>query len=141
MTATTGIAADIKFVVAQGLYSRLYIATVALPITGGGYGMRVIVTLVAVCIVNVVMWNAQAHNASVFCDRRTASGSMNCLGYEFAHRSLPLRSRHTLCSHARCVIATVVDRGPAAWTGRSFDLSPGLARALGVDGLGSVWLR
>jgi len=81
------------------------------------------------------------HNASTFCDARTAIGTMNCAAYQFAHRSLPLRSHHTLCSHAGCVLAMVVDRGPAAWTGRSFDLSPALARALRIDGLGSVWIR
>lgn len=103
--------------------------------------MRVIITLVAVCLANVVIWNAQAHNASVFCDKRTASGSMNCGAMQFAHRSLPLGSWHMMCGRRGCVRAQVVDRGPAAWTGRSYDLSPGLARALGVDGLGSVSLR
>lgn len=81
------------------------------------------------------------HNASVFCDRVTASGGMNCAANQFAHRTLPLGSWHVLCSHRGCVQAQVVDRGPAAWTGRSFDLSTGLARRLGVDGLGTISMR
>jgi len=81
------------------------------------------------------------HNASVFCDRVTASGGMNCAAAQFAHRSWPLGSHHTLCGPRSCVNAMVVDRGPAAWTGRSFDLSPGLARMLGISGLGHVTAR
>jgi rare lipoprotein A (peptidoglycan hydrolase) len=77
---------------------------------------------------------ALAHNASVFCDRVTATGSMSCPSMQFAHRTLPLRSWHTLCSGGRCIRAQVVDRGP--WVrGREFDLSTGLARALGCNGL------
>jgi rare lipoprotein A (peptidoglycan hydrolase) len=82
-----------------------------------------------------------AHNASVFCDRVTATGGMNCGAMQFAHRTLPLGSTHRLCSSRGCVNAKVVDRGPAKWTGRTFDLSPGLARALGVNGLGNVTVR
>jgi rare lipoprotein A (peptidoglycan hydrolase) len=77
-------------------------------------------------------------NASVFCDRRTASGGgMDCQAMVFAHKTLPLGSTHRLCSGVRCVMARVVDRGPYV-VGRSLDLSPGLARALGVNGLGNV---
>lgn len=56
---------------------------------------------------------------------------------QFAHRTLPLRSWHTLCSGGRCVRAQVVDRGPYV-RGREYDLSPGLARVLGVSGLGQI---
>ncbi len=80
------------------------------------------------------------HNASTFCDRRTATGGMDCSGPGFAHRSLPLHSWHVLCT-SRCVRAQVIDRGPAAWTGRTFDLSPGLARMLGINGLGTVHIN
>ena len=80
-------------------------------------------------------------NASVFCDRMTASGGgMDCGAMVFAHRTLPLGSMHRLCSGARCVSARVVDRGPHV-AGRDLDLSPGLARALGVSGLGHVKLE
>jgi len=81
---------------------------------------------------------ANAHNnASVFCDRVTATGSMNCNAMVFAHKTLRLGSMHRLCSVQRCIMARVVDRGPYV-RGRDVDLSPGLARALGVNGLGHV---
>jgi rare lipoprotein A (peptidoglycan hydrolase) len=80
------------------------------------------------------------HNASVFCDRVTATGGMNCGSMVFAHRTLPLGSVHKVACNGRVVTARVVDRGPAAWTGRSFDLSPGLARACRINGLGHVHL-
>ena len=79
-------------------------------------------------------------NASVFCDRVTVSGGgMNCGAMVFAHRTLPLGSSHRLCSAHGCVTARVVDRGPYI-AGRNLDLSPGLARALGINGLGNVRL-
>lgn len=96
--------------------------------------MRSVVTTVLALLATPAL----AHNASVFCDRVTATGSMSCGAMQFAHRTLPLRSWHTLCSGGRCVRAQVVDRGPARWTGREYDLSTGLARALGVGGLGWV---
>lgn len=99
--------------------------------------MRVVITLVALFLANVTY--VGAHNASVFCDRITATGGMSCSALVFAHRTLPLRSWHTLCSGGHCVRAQVVDRGPFV-RGRTLDLSPGLARALGVNGLGHVSL-
>jgi hypothetical protein len=87
-------------------------------------------------------WPAQArNNASVFCDKRTATGSMNCSAMVFAHRTLPLGSVHRISCNGRVISAKVVDRGPATWTGRSFDLSPGLARACAINGLGQVALE
>lgn len=80
---------------------------------------------------------AFAHNASVFCDSVTATGGMSCPAMQFAHKTLPLLSWHTLCGPRGCVRAQVKDRGPYVH-GREFDLSPGLARAVGVDGLGNV---
>jgi rare lipoprotein A (peptidoglycan hydrolase) len=75
-------------------------------------------------------------NTSVFCDRRTATGTMDCRSLVFAHRTLPLNSVHRITCGAHSALARVVDRGPAAWTGRDIDLSPGAAVALGVNGLG-----
>jgi len=85
-------------------------------------------------------WPAEAkgHNASVFCDRVTATGGMNCGAMVFAHRTLPLGSVHRITCNGRVISARVVDRGPARWTGRDYDLSPGLARACGISGLGNV---
>lgn len=84
---------------------------------------------------------ASAHNnASVFCDRQTATGhGMNCNAMVFAHRTLPLGSVHRLVCNGRSIMARVVDRGPYI-RGRDFDLSPGLARACGINGLGNVRL-
>jgi rare lipoprotein A len=62
---------------------------------------------------------------------------MDCGAMVFAHRTLPLGSVHRLCSASRCVMARVVDRGPYV-AGRNLDLSPGLARALGINGLGNI---
>ncbi len=86
-------------------------------------------------------WPAAArghHNASVFCDKRTATGSMNCNAMVFAHRTLALGSVHRMACNGRTVSAKVVDRGPAKWTGRDYDLSPGLASFCRINGLGSV---
>ena len=41
-------------------------------------------------------------------------------------------------ANGRSVIVRVNDRGPAAWTGRSLDLSRGAARALGMIGTGTA---
>ena len=71
--------------------------------------------------------------------RHTASGAVfNPYGFSAAHRSLPLGS-HLLVSYgSRSVRVVVNDRGPAAFTGRSLDLSYGAARALGMGGTGLV---
>jgi rare lipoprotein A len=74
-------------------------------------------------------------NTSVFCDRRTATGTMDCRSLVFAHRTLPLNSVHRITCGARSIVARVVDRGPYI-RGRDIDLSPGAAAALGVNGLG-----
>jgi rare lipoprotein A len=97
---------------------------------------RYALALIAIVALSV---SAKAHNASVFCDRRTATGGMNCGGMEFAHRTLPLGSTHRIACNGRVIVARVVDRGPFV-RGRTFDLSPGLARACGINGLGTVRL-
>ncbi len=87
-------------------------------------------------------WPAEArgHNASIFCDRVTATGrGMDCGSMVFAHKTLPLGSNHRISCNGRIITARVVDRGPYV-RGRDFDLSPGLARACGINGLGNVRL-
>ncbi len=65
--------------------------------------------------------------------RRTASGlPFDPLGLTAAHRSLPFGMRLRVCL-AACAVVTVTDRGPAAWTGRSLDLSRGAARLIGLE--------
>lgn len=76
--------------------------------------------------------------ASVFCDKRTASGiHMNCGGMVAAHRTLPFGTRLHVCGPRACGVVTIIDRGPFI-KGRTLDLSPGAARVLGVNGLGRV---
>lgn len=46
-------------------------------------------------------------------------------GLTFAHRSMPFGTQVRFCGPLGCVVATCTDRGPAAWTGKTFDLSRG----------------
>ena len=55
-----------------------------------------------------------------------------------AHRTLPLGSRLLVKHEGLEVPVTITDRGPALWTGKDLDLSAGAARAIGLDGAGSV---
>jgi hypothetical protein len=64
------------------------------------------------------------------------------LGYDslvVAHRSLPCGTRVTIHYHGRTVQARVQDRGPFVG-GREFDLAGGVARRLGFDGVGRIWV-
>lgn len=54
-----------------------------------------------------------------------------------AHRSLPFGTRVLISYHGREVTAVVRDRGPFVG-GRTFDLGPGIARALGFGGVGTI---
>jgi rare lipoprotein A len=71
----------------------------------------------------------------------TANGErFNKWGLTAAHRTLPLGTRLLLSHGGRSVIVRVNDRGPAAWTGRSLDVSRGAATRLGLiqSGTGRV---
>lgn len=71
----------------------------------------------------------------------TASGErFNQWGLTAAHRSLPMGTRLLVSHGGRSVVVRVNDRGPAAWTGRSLDLSRGAASAIGLisSGIGAV---
>ena len=66
----------------------------------------------------------------------TASGRrFHPMGFTAAHRFLPFGTRLRVCL-IRCRTITVTDRGPAAWTGRTLDLSRGAARAIGLEARG-----
>lgn len=54
-----------------------------------------------------------------------------------AHRSLPFGTRIEFRYRGRSCVATVMDRGPYVG-GRTFDLGPGTAKALGFSGVGTV---
>jgi rare lipoprotein A len=71
----------------------------------------------------------------------TASGErFNQWGLTAAHRTLPLGTRLLVTHGGRSVVVRVNDRGPAAWTGRSLDLSRGAASQIGLisSGTGAV---
>jgi rare lipoprotein A (peptidoglycan hydrolase) len=46
-------------------------------------------------------------------------------GLTFAHLSMPFGTQVRFCGPLGCVVATCTDRGPASWTGKTFDLSRG----------------
>lgn len=72
---------------------------------------------------------------------RTASGErFNPHGFTAAHRSLPFGTLLSVC-YRGCATVRVNDRGPAAWTGRSLDLSRGAAGAIGMIGAGVARVR
>lgn len=53
-----------------------------------------------------------------------------------AHRTLPFGTRVLLTYGGQQVVATVADRGPAEWTGRSLDVSRRVAEVLGFKAQG-----
>jgi rare lipoprotein A (peptidoglycan hydrolase) len=57
-----------------------------------------------------------------------------------AHRSLPFGTRIEFSYKGRTCVAVVQDRGPFVG-GRTFDLGPGTAKALGFGGVGTVDYR
>ena len=57
-----------------------------------------------------------------------------------AHRSLPFGTRVLIKYRGRTVTAVVRDRGPYV-SGRTFDLGPGTAKALGFSGVGTISYR
>lgn len=72
-----------------------------------------------------------------YLNRRTASGEVFRPGaLTCAHRSLPFGARLRVGFRGRFVIVRVSDRGPAARTGRSLDLSRGAAKAIGMTRAG-----
>lgn len=55
---------------------------------------------------------------------QTASGQrFNQNALTFAHRTMAFGTVVEFCNGGRCIQAKCTDRGPAAWTGRQFDLS------------------
>lgn len=75
-------------------------------------------------------------------NRHAADGSVfRPGGFTVAHRSLPFGTRLQISYAGRSVVARVTDRGPAAWTGRSLDVSRGVAQALGFKARGTAVLH
>lgn len=70
---------------------------------------------------------------------RTASGErFDPDGLTYAHLSHPFGTMTRFCHGGRCVVARCNDRGPAAWTGRTYDLSRGAFAAIAPLGAGVV---
>lgn len=57
-----------------------------------------------------------------------------------AHRALPFGTKVEIEYKGRRVVAVVMDRGPYV-RGRTFDLGPGTAKALGFSGVGTIRWR
>lgn len=76
-----------------------------------------------------------------FYGKRTASGATLTQGMmNVAHKSLPFGTRIQFEYKGRTAVAVVNDRGPYVG-GRTFDLGPGTAQALGFGGVGTVSYR
>lgn len=77
-----------------------------------------------------------------FYGRKTASGAVLTEGMmNVAHRSMAFGTRIEFRYKGRTCVAVVNDRGPFV-AGRTFDLGPGTAQALGFSGVGTVeWRR
>lgn len=74
----------------------------------------------------------------------TASGErFNQWDLTAAHRTLPIGTRLLVSHGGHSVVVRINDRGPAAWTGRSLDLSRGAASRIGLisQGTGAVHVQ
>jgi len=72
-------------------------------------------------------------------NRRTSTGEVfRPMGHTAAHRTLPFGTmlRVTAAATGRSTVVRVNDRGPAAATGRSLDLSRGAAADIGLIAMG-----
>lgn len=56
----------------------------------------------------------------------------------FAHRTMRFGTMVRFCHAGACVVARCADRGPAAWTGKTFDLSRAAFGAIAPLGAGVV---
>jgi len=80
--------------------------------------------------------------ASRYDDYGSALACGGSLGYGtlgVANKSLPCGTKVTISYHGNTVTVPVIDRGPYVG-GREFDLSGATARALGFDGVGTIYV-
>ena len=73
--------------------------------------------------------------------KRTSTGEVfQPMGHTAAHRSLPFGTllKVTAANTGRSTVVRINDRGPAASTGRSLDLSRGAAIDLGIVAMGQA---
>lgn len=84
---------------------------------------------------------ASYYGGGEYLNRHTANGErFDPRAMTAAHRTLPFGARLSVCCRG-CVVVRVNDRGPAAWTGRSLNLSLGAARAIGMTHAGVTRVR
>lgn len=97
--------------------------------------------LAALLLLPSVCQAAEPCIASVYSTKegtRTASGiPLNDHAMTAAHKTLPLRSHAVVRCGPRSIVVMITDRGPYI-KGRCIDLTPGAARACGINGLGRV---
>ncbi|WP_457797652.1 septal ring lytic transglycosylase RlpA family protein [Methylocystis sp. S23] len=87
--------------------------------------------------VGASLMTASYYGSGEYLNALTASGErFRASGLTAAHRTLPFGTRLLVSRGGRSVVVRVNDRGPAAWTGRSLDLSRGAASRIGMLGAG-----
>lgn len=100
-------------------------------------------TRTTILILSLLLSPAVAHAGDVASYYGFESGTRTANGERFnphamtcAHRTLPFGAMLRVTYRGRSAVCRVNDRGPAEWTGRSIDLSLGVARAIGFIGAG-----
>lgn len=100
-------------------------------------------TRTVLLILSLLLSPAVAHAGDIASFYGFESGTHTANGERFnpramtcAHRSLPFGTMLRVTYRGRSAVCRVNDRGPAKWTGRSIDLSLGMARAVGLVGAG-----
>lgn len=73
---------------------------------------------------------ASSYGPGLFGNRTACGQTLTPATRGVAHRSLACGTRLVICRRGRCTHARVIDRGPAAWTGRALDLTAATTRDL-----------
>lgn len=87
---------------------------------------------------------ASWYGGGEYLNAKTSTGEhFNPRGRTCAHRTLPFGTRVEVTYRGRSTVCRVNDRGPAAYTGRSLDLSRAAADDIGLiaEGVGAVTMR
>jgi hypothetical protein len=102
--------------------------------------LSVALVLVAALAVTPAYAGEQSGVASIFCDKVTATGGMDCNALVAASPDLPFGTMVTVVHNGQSEIVKIIDRGPAVWTHRIIDLSTGAGRGISLKGVGAVSL-
>lgn len=102
--------------------------------------MLIVVIALAVAGVARSCSNASWYGPGLYGNTLGCGGHLTTSTWGVAHKTLPCGARVTVC-YARCVAATVIDRGPFV-PGREFDLTYPVKRAIGMGSTGCIrWWR